>query len=145
MSAIGGPIRRAEDIAKLIAQRAEQQSRFQQLVRINAAACLPRLYRLYDLLVCQRVYLEAMLNYVQTGGGSRGSAMYYDPRGRLPEGLEELFRFSLDDGRRDDQAQQTVYRDGRCHHAWRPVRPLPEGGGFFENVWREFRQHGNIY
>ena len=29
--------------------------------------------------------------------------------------------------------------------ARRTVRPLPEGGGFFENVWREHREYKNIY
>jgi sugar (pentulose or hexulose) kinase len=32
-----------------------------------------------------------------------------------------------------------------CTAAWREVRPLPEGGGFFENVWRSYRENGNVY
>ena len=27
---------------------------------------------------------------------------------------------------------------------WRPRRPIPEDDDFFENVWREFREHGNV-
>ena len=32
-----------------------------------------------------------------------------------------------------------------CKATTRQVRPLPEGGGFFENVWREYRETKNIY
>jgi succinate dehydrogenase / fumarate reductase flavoprotein subunit len=28
---------------------------------------------------------------------------------------------------------------------WRPVRPIPEDDDFFENVWRDYREHRNIY
>lgn len=27
---------------------------------------------------------------------------------------------------------------------WRPRRPVPQDDDFFENVWREFREHGNV-
>ena len=38
----------------------------------------------------------------------------------------------------DDPAGRPVFR-------WRPRRPIPEDDDFFENVWREFRDHGNTY
>lgn len=37
----------------------------------------------------------------------------------------------------DDAAGRPVFR-------WRPRRPVPEDDDFFENVWREFREHGNV-
>lgn len=39
--------------------------------------------------------------------------------------------------RADDDAGRPVFR-------WRPRRPIPEDDDFFENVWREFREHGNV-
>jgi succinate dehydrogenase / fumarate reductase, flavoprotein subunit len=38
----------------------------------------------------------------------------------------------------DDPAGRPVFR-------WRPRRPIPEDDDFFENVWREFREHGNVF
>ncbi|GIG21463.1 FAD-binding protein [Cellulomonas chitinilytica] len=38
----------------------------------------------------------------------------------------------------DDAAGTPTFR-------WRPRRPVPEDDDFFENVWREFREHGNIH
>jgi len=34
---------------------------------------------------------------------------------------------------------------GSAELACRPVRPIPGDDDFFENVWREFREHRNIY
>ncbi|BDZ41396.1 FAD-binding protein [Paraoerskovia sediminicola] len=86
--------------------------------------------------------------------------------------LPELFRFSLDGGDLDEVVQETAWvapsetvpevsdggpgfapvvardpadRAGEPVFRWRPRRPLPEDDDFFENVWREFREHGNVY
>ena len=72
-----------------------------------------------------------------------------------------MFRFTLDGGALDDEVQETswvpasgwrpvVPRDaddpaGEPVFRWRPRRPIPEDDDFFENVWREFREHGNIH
>lgn len=69
------------------------------------------------------------------------------PRGHTGDG---------DDDDRDDRDdggsgwEQTVARDpgdpaGRAVCRWRPVRPIPAGDDFFENVWRDFREHGNVH
>ena len=51
----------------------------------------------------------------------------------------------VDDGRLDSEVQNVVFDGGNVTVRWRPVRPLPEGGGFFENVWRRYREDGNVY
>ena len=58
--------------------------------------------------------------------------------------MEEIFRFELDTGKFDTVVQEVDYTKGLSVNL-RPVRPLPEGGGFFENVWREYRENKNIY
>ena len=40
--------------------------------------------------------------------------------------------------------QEMLYRDGACVFEWRPVRPIPKDDDFFENVWREYRETGNV-
>ena len=76
--------------------------------------------------------------------------------------LPDVFRFTLDGGALDDEVQETswVPADGLAARRsratpddpagepvfrWRPRRPIPEDDDFFENVWREFREHGNIH
>lgn len=91
-----------------------------------------------------------------------------------PLDLPEIFRFRLDEGALDEVIQETTLqatetsvgdraadlageewkaiaqRDpqdlaGIPAFRWRPRRPIPEDDDFFENVWRDFREHGNIY
>ena len=57
---------------------------------------------------------------------------------------EDVFRFVLDSGDFDTTVLEINYANDLCATT-RPVRPLPEGGGFFENVWREYRENKNIY
>ena len=106
---------------------------------------LSQAFRLYDVLLCQYVYLSAMKNYVEKGGKSRGSALYTDMAGTKPHpSLPDMFTFQLDDGALGSQVQEVLYRDGACRFTWRPVRPIPEEEGFFENVWRAYRENQNI-
>ena len=58
--------------------------------------------------------------------------------------FSDAFTFALDDGTRGSRVQEVLYRDGACRFEWRDVRPIPEDDDFFENVWRSYRQTGNI-
>ena len=50
----------------------------------------------------------------------------------------------MDDGSRADLVQEVAWKDGQCSFHWRKVRPIPEDDDFFENVWRSYRENGNI-
>ncbi|MFI3169573.1 MAG: FAD-binding protein [Faecalibacterium sp.] len=106
-----------------------------------------RTHRLYDMLLAQFVYLSAMADYAVESGQSRGSALYTVAEGQLPyASLPEIFRFTLDDERYANQTQE-VRLDAEalaCVCDWRAVRSLPQKDDFFENVWRTFRENGNI-
>ena len=101
-------------------------------------------YRLRDALIAQATYMSAMREYVKMGGKSRGSAIYTSAEGEAPAKMEDVFRFVLDSGDFDTTVLEINYAND-LSAATRPVRPLPEGGGFFENVWREYRENKNIY
>jgi succinate dehydrogenase/fumarate reductase flavoprotein subunit len=146
MSACGAAIRNQEQIAATLQEIGEEVAHFRQLVKISDLSKLPGVYRLHDKLICQFVYLSAMLDYAQNGGKSRGSALYYAADGQKAyDFLAETFRFSLDDGSRGKLVQEVLYRDGQCHFNWREIRAIPSEDDFFENVWRSFRENGNCY
>jgi hypothetical protein len=86
-----------------------------------------------------------MADYAHRGGRSRGSSLYTDKEGAAPLGFDETFLFRVDDGRLDGEVQNVAFSGGDVTVSWRPVRALPEGGGFFENVWRRYREDGNVY
>ena len=102
-------------------------------------------YKLRDTLLTQEAVLTAMLDFADTVGATRGSALYCDPQGALRPGLDELFRFTLSADGAADQIQEVRRVDGKCVVRWRKVRPLPTGEDFFENVWRQYRADGNIH
>ncbi|HEX2856405.1 MAG TPA: FAD-binding protein [Propionibacteriaceae bacterium] len=111
-----------------------------------------RLFLIRDILTSQYVYLEAMLDYLDHGGRSRGAVLYTDPSGELPASadgseidLPEDYRHRLDAGRLDGVVQETWWEGaGVPRFVWRPVRPMPVVDEMFENVWREFREDANI-
>ena len=74
-----------------------------------------------------------------------GSALYYTPNGKLVENLPEMFRFSLDDHSKGNMVQVGELDQTDVSFNWRPVRPMPEEDSFFENVWRKYRENGNVY
>ncbi len=140
MSKSGANIRSLEGVEQALAENLAQQERVNGL-GIQETAELKHLYRLRDLLVSQQMYLEAIRDYIRRGGTSRGSYLICDPEGKKPlECLPEEFRFSLEDKGMSGQIQEIVYEDGRCQCFWRPVRPIPEEDGWFEMVWRNWRE-----
>ena len=146
MSRVGGAIRSAEGIQRALEETLRLLSAFSDTVRISSFSRLHLALRLCDILICQEVYLSAMADYLANGGKSRGSAMYTDPNGKKAhESLPDLFTFALDDGSRGDQVQEVVRKAEGNAFLWRKVRPIPDDDCFFENIWREFREHGNVY
>ncbi len=140
MSALGGAMREKKQILKAIK---ETDCNLNNLSTEIGSENLMLAYRLRDVLMCQKMYLYAMLGHIEYFGNTCGSALYYDESGLLREGLDEVFRFTLDNGKINSIVQETTFGE-ICQNNFRNVRPLEEGGGFFENVWRSFRENGNI-
>ncbi len=144
MSEAAGAIRNSSLLDNAISDCVDAIDDFAGLVKIDAQSKLFSAYRLRDALIAQATYMTAMNEYVKRGGKSRGSAIYSSSQGNVPEKMEEMFRFELDTGDFDTSVLEINYAKDLSVNV-RPVRPLPEGGGFFENVWREYRENKNIY
>lgn len=142
MSRVGGAIRNPAVIAEAIPSLCEK---YKNLSNVLGARKLLDAYLVRDALVCEIMLLTAMKNYAEEGGKSRGSSLYTDGAGEAPLGFGDEFKLVLDGGEKDTDVQLVSFDNGTPSVSWRKVRPLPEGGGFFENVWREYRKHKNIY
>lgn len=146
MSQYCGAIRNPQTMGALLSEIDEAIRDFTTIFRYSDQKDLKLVFRLKDMLISQKCYVESMLNYLESGGRSRGSALYRDNRGKRPyDSLPEEFTFRLDDGEKDSLIQEMSFKDGRCTFNWRPVRPIPKDDDFFENVWRSFREDGNIH
>ena len=145
MSDCAGALRRGESMQALLEETEGLLAALPQTVGVGSPARLYRYYKLRDILITQQAVLTAMLDHSTQVGVTCGSALYYSAAGQKPEPLEELFRFTPDDGRTAGVIQETVKEDDRftCHH--RPVRPIPQNNDFFETTWRTYRENGNIY
>ena len=143
--------RRMSDTAAAIRNKEKMQTTLEAVKAERAALTLPQgekqfiYYKLRDTLVTQEAVLTAMIDYAETVGDTRGSALCFDERGALRDGLPELFRFTEEDGTSRSKVQETLWNGENFVCSWRPVRPLPSDEDFFENIWRTYRENKNIY
>jgi succinate dehydrogenase/fumarate reductase flavoprotein subunit len=141
MDQVGAFIRSLEGARKGTQQSKNMLKSLVDMTWLSSVQELPYAYQNYDLLISQYVYLSVIENYMERGGKSRGSYLVYDGAGSLPaQNLPEEFRFSLDDGELASKIQEVVYKDGQCNFHWQPVRPIPAGEDWFENVWNAYRE-----
>ncbi|WP_455506083.1 FAD-binding protein [Gemmiger formicilis] len=145
MSRCGAAIRDPAQIRAYGKQVEAQLAGFAQTVKAGSRTELAMVYRLRDMLLSQRAYLTAMADYTAHGGQSRGSALYTDLTGGVKPfaQLPDTFTFALDETEAP-LIQELWFEDGTCKTDWRAPRPIPEDDDFFENVWRSYRETGNI-
>lgn len=142
MSSQAGLVRSAESIHEALAITTQRLAELPTTLSADpdSRRSIDRLFLIRDILTAQQVYLTAMADYLAHGGRSRGSVLYQDVEGQLPNHLaDETFRFRADeDGLLDGEAQiVTVNQTGQIDCQWRPVRPIPDDDVPFEVIWRQ--------
>lgn len=145
-----------EELKKIMEEDAKEPEAGPGQLADHRAFRLSRFYRYLDMRLCQKVYLDAMTDYREHGGKSRGSAVYLEEpeKGRAGEEqirIPELAVFSLDGpgGRAHDQEVQEIWYEAgsfQTQARWRRVRPLDEvmEDQAFEVVWKSYRE-GETY
>jgi len=137
-----GAVRAAAEAAWRLCKRVRRES---------SSSSVPLAFRARDMCLTHALYLEALREYLERGGQSRGSYLVLDARGApLDAKLDEEWRFGLAhpadfvsqnileielaaDQQADVAAEQHVQK------RWVPIRPIPKPDGWFENVWNEYR------
>jgi hypothetical protein len=98
-----------------------------------------------QLCLAHLVYLEAALFAVESGVGSRGSALVLAPEGEPVDGrLGEEWRHLPEDPSFREYVMETVFDGEEARCAWVPRRPIPETDTWFETAWAAYRE-GRIY
>lgn len=145
MSAYGGMVRNHEDLKKLYKEIEGELEYFPRRLKLSSKYQYSILFHYRELLLAQKGYIYAMLDYLNHGGKSRGSALYTDPEGEKSlDQLPELFRCRVDGGEHSNVVQE-IAADHRGYTVlWRSVREIPQTDLFFENVWREFRERNHF-
>ena len=145
MSAAAGMIRNQVQMETALKETEDDICQFMQKAKSPSVSQLSLFYKLYDMLLSQKMYLFAMLDYAKAGGGSRGSALYTDSTGELPgfpgcQTFGELYRCRLDQKMHGQEVQEVTLKEGPPSASRRPVRPFPDVDYFFENQWRIYRE-----
>lgn len=145
MSAAAGMIRNQVQMETALKETEDDICQFMQKAKSPSVSQLSLFYKLYDMLLSQKMYLFAMLDYAKAGGGSRGSALYTDSTGELPgfpgcQTFGELYRCRLDQKMHGQEVQEVTLKEGTPSASRRPVRPLPDVDYFFESQWRIYRE-----
>ena len=143
MSDCAGAIRDAVKMKDAL-QAAEEDERAVRAASFAGPEGIAEYSGLLDVLITSRAVLTAMIDFASRSGGSRGSALYTDPDGQLRPGLEEIFRMSPENEKLRASVQTVEMRGDRFAVWWRPVREIPPEDGFFENVWRGYRENKNV-
>jgi succinate dehydrogenase/fumarate reductase flavoprotein subunit len=130
MSDCGAHIRNKEAVARALP---EAWSLHDRLKKEMAGGSLPLAFRALDLSLTHAVYLEAIREYLEKGGKSRGSFLVNGPDGDLADP--------------DDFVSNKILElrvDGTVRKQWVDIRPIPDDDGWFENVWKDYSR-GDVF
>ncbi len=133
MSEAAAAVRDIKAIKELIPGRKSNIASFPLLITAKDTEGLVDAYKYYDALLTSTAVLFAIEDYWQKTVFTRGSAVYINA-----DAMKEPVN-------PEDKIQSISYKNGEFSVKWRPVRPIPENDGFFENVWRTYRENKNIY
>ncbi|HUX75215.1 MAG TPA: FAD-binding protein [Anaerolineae bacterium] len=147
MTRAGAHIRSARELRQAVSEAWEQWRRIERAgCGFAGAADLAEPLRNRHLCFAHAVYLEAIRSAVESGVGSRGSAVVVSPDGaRVHDKLGDEWRIVPEDAGFREKVLETVADAGggvRCE--WVDRRPIPETDTWFETGWARFRS-GEIY
>ncbi len=133
MSEYAAAVRDIKGIKELITRRKRDIARFPFLITAKDTEGLVDTYKYYDALLTSTAVLISIEDYWQKTVFTRGSAVYINA---------DIMKAPVNP---KDEIQSVFCKNGEFTVMWRPVRPIPENDGFFENVWRTYRENKNIY
>ncbi len=148
MSRFGAHIRPARGVSQAAAEASEQWRRLNSPAPGSAQRRTADIWKCFiarQLCYAHFVYLDAIRFMIESGVGSRGSAIVLDERGVLPHPqLSAEWRFQTEDQAFRARVLETLPQGEKLHHVWVPRRPLPVCDAWFETAWAAYRQ-GEIY
>jgi len=143
MSTCGAAVRDPEKVRSAVREAWSLYARLKSEMTVRSAKDLPEAFRNLDLGLTHALYLEAIHEYLERGGRSRGSYLVLDQVGGKPcPELGDEWRFAMNP--RPSFVDRKILevsldRRGRVVKEWVDIRPIPREDSWFENVWEDFR------
>jgi succinate dehydrogenase/fumarate reductase flavoprotein subunit len=148
MSTCGAHIRDPKRIQKTVDEAWDLYSRLKNDMKIPSIKDLPAVFKIIDLCLTHALYLEAIKEYMEKGGQSRGSYLIMDPEGEIScKELGDEWKFHLNE---EDSFVNTkileIYLDKNTNvkKQWIDIRPIPLEDVWFENIWNEYMKDNII-
>jgi succinate dehydrogenase/fumarate reductase flavoprotein subunit len=142
MSVCGAHVRDLSKVKEAIVEGWQLYRKLQYAVKIATPQELPEAFKNLDLCLTHVLYLEAIGEYLEKGGRSRGSFLVLDPEGEKPcDQLGENWRFGLN---RVDSFVNTkileISLDANMtvRKHWVNIRLIPQAEVWFETVWNDY-------
>lgn len=142
MSAHGAHIRNRDSVKKSKSEAWKLYARLQEASKISSPDDLPYVFKNLDLCLTHALYLEAIDEYLEEGGKSRGSYLVMDADGEKPcPEMTDDWKFSLTAA--ESFVQQKILeismgKDNTVIKNWVDIRPIPEEDTWFENIWNRY-------
>jgi succinate dehydrogenase/fumarate reductase flavoprotein subunit len=150
MSAEGAFIRSAAGAQGALDAAKELYGRIcRQGFRCRSARELPQVMQNKWLALSSVAFLQAIVSYIEGGGGSRGGYMVLDEEGTLSVHSRrgsELRHREENIAKRQEILELSLQAGTLCDFAVRvdPVRPLPQDDSWYESTWAEWNA-GEIF
>ncbi len=153
MSRAGAHIRSAKELRTAVTEARQQAQRIEtQGCRYTGKADLVEALRNRQLCLAHAVYLQAVRFAVESGVGSRGSAMTLDSAGaKIHPKLDDAWHIAPPNDAFEEKVLETsvgpggdAQSDWDTQNRWVDRRRLPESELWFETAWARFRD-GSIY
>lgn len=142
MSTCGAHVRDPVKIKEAIASSWKLYEELRSATRVSSVVRLADAFKNLDLCLTHAVYLEAIGEYLEKGGRSRGSFLVLDPEGNKPcDCLGENWRFMLNpaDSFVDSKILElSLEKDKTVKKKWVDIRPIPQPELWFERVWNDW-------
>ncbi len=142
MSSFGAHIRDPKQIEDARNEAWSLYVRLQKEMKVSSMQKLPEAFKNLDLCLTHAVYLEAISEYFEKGGKSRGSFLVLDQDGQKPcENLSVEWRFSLNEEESFVEKKILEVRldeNGELSKDWVDIRPVPREESWFENIWKDY-------
>ncbi|UCD25337.1 MAG: oxidoreductase, partial [Gemmatimonadota bacterium] len=143
MSNVAAHIRVADRVSNGLEEAWQLARRVRRDLHLSSAKSLPVAFRAVDLCITHVMFLEALKEYLDSDGRSRGSFVVLEPDGELPTAtLDDQWRFRLNetDARVDREVLEIQLDDqDQVTKQWVSTRSLPDTDQWFEKMWREYR------
>lgn len=145
MTAHASITRRRSEIEQAAADAWALLGHARRSLTVASSTELPQAFRALDLCLTHVMYLEAINEYLRSGGGSRGSMLVLDSSGETfhaDVGPDWRHRPADPDCDASSRILQIALADqNRIEAEWIDPRPLPDREPWFEEVWRAYREN----